>query len=558
MLYGLVILFSLSSFAYNCTSFWANGFPDRDHMRVENLCDEFLPERPINPKIKIYFTKPSEVTAEQKSRMAAMADALSYAYAKYEGLGRMPDVKAILYHRPHYSDADSLAFSFLNFYNEREACPILFYPLSLSLTKPHFQQLVAHELFHCFQKKNLKEQVNVVLNDREGLWWFEGTAQFFSNAVYPNSDFEYHSYFAPLAPEALLHEQESPYRLGHFFQSYFNNTGMSERRLVDVIRRFPTTATGDEAQVVARIPNIAMTFHKYAEELAAENLRDSSGAVAPLRANKTIQELTTAAHQEISVPYSDFTVQPVQLVFKAGRRYQLTLNLPAPTKVTMKKAEEVNFLPFMTVVTTPCEEDRKYDVVMTSVNPSLTAYTATIAIDSEQSPECACDVNKPPQDQCLAGSWTLDLSTMQAFMRRMMEGIPGTQVGEVSGLYDVTFLATGEAYFKPQELTSYVYLHREDGTTEMKSVMNGHAQTQYSTGQNMICSRSVLNNLNQRMTVTSNGNTQTTDISPPFEIGTYHFTYACEGDTLIYKEALGVGPHGSNITFDYVFRRIGR
>ncbi|MCM2350511.1 MAG: hypothetical protein NDI69_10865 [Bacteriovoracaceae bacterium] len=49
-------------------------------------------------------------------------------------------------------------------------------------------------------------------------------AQIFSNFVYHAHDFEYHSYFAPLTPETPLYEQESPYRLVHFFQSHFLTT----------------------------------------------------------------------------------------------------------------------------------------------------------------------------------------------------------------------------------------------------------------------------------------------------------------------------------------------
>lgn len=556
MIYILALLFSMSSFAYNCTAFWANGFPDADVRREEVQCDEFLPVTPINPRIKIYFTNGAAVTEEMKTSMRVMASALSYAYAKYDGLGNMPYVKAILYHRSHYSDANALAYSFVNFYSEPEACPILFYPLSLALSKPHFEQLAAHELFHCFQKKNFKEQVNVVTNQYEGMWWFEGMAQVFSNFVYPAHDFEYHSYFAPLTPETPLFEQESPYRLAHFFQSYFNNTGMSERRLVEVMRAFPTSALGDEAQLAARIPQIADKFHKYAEELTAGTLRDSSGAIAPLRANPTVIELSNAVRQEVRLSYTDFTVQPTRITFPAGYRYRLTLNLPGPTKVTMKKAEETHFLPFMDMVVSSCDEDRKFDIVMTSVNPLIAMNTATVIVEREQLEECACDVNKPPKDECLVGTWELDLTTMEAFLRRTIGSIPGTEVRGAAGSYRATFLESGEAYFKPEELTTLVHMQRAEDVTIIKNIINGSAQSQYSTGEGMICSRPIANNLSQRMIVTSDGRTHEQMITPPFEMGTYHFTYGCEGDTLIYKEALGVGPSGSNMTFDYVFRRI--
>ncbi|MCM2350510.1 MAG: hypothetical protein NDI69_10860 [Bacteriovoracaceae bacterium] len=96
MIYILALLFSMSSFAYNCTAFWANGFPDADVTREEVQCDEFLPVAPINPRIKIYLTNGAAVTEELKTSMRVMASALSYAFAKYDGLGNMLTVKAIL------------------------------------------------------------------------------------------------------------------------------------------------------------------------------------------------------------------------------------------------------------------------------------------------------------------------------------------------------------------------------------------------------------------------------------------------------------------------------
>ncbi|MCM2350512.1 MAG: hypothetical protein NDI69_10870 [Bacteriovoracaceae bacterium] len=150
---------------------------------------------------------------------------------------------------------------------------------------------------------------------------------------------------------------------------------MSERRLVEVMRTFPTSALGDEAQLAARIPQIADKFHKYAEELTAGTLRDSSGAIAPLRANPTVTVLSNAVRQEVRLSYTDFTVQPTRIIFPAGYRYRHTHNLPGPAKVTMKKAE--------------------------------------------------------------------------AFLKRTIGSIPGTEVRGAAGSYRATFLESGEAYFKP-------------------------------------------------------------------------------------------------------------
>src|SRR5690606_13470344 len=115
-----------------------------------------------------------------------------------------------------------------------------------------------------------------------------------------------------------------------------------------------TSPVGEEAQLAARIPEIADKFHKYAEELTAGTLRDSSGALTSLRATATVHELTTAMRQDVRLEYVDFSVQPHQLIFKAGYRYRLRISLSSPAKVTWKKAEDSEFQVMPTEVATGC------------------------------------------------------------------------------------------------------------------------------------------------------------------------------------------------------------
>ncbi|MCM2350513.1 MAG: hypothetical protein NDI69_10875 [Bacteriovoracaceae bacterium] len=53
-------------------------------------------------------------------------------------------------------------------------------------------------------------------------------------------------------------------------------------------------------------------------------------------------------------------------------------------------------------------------------------------------------------------------------------------------------------------------MRRMEDVTIKKNIINGSAQSQYSTGEGMI--------------VTSDGRTHEQTITPPFERGTHHFT----------------------------------
>lgn len=558
VLFFALCIFSASSHAYNCNSFWAAGFPDPEIAGEAVACDEFLPMVATHPSAMVYYTNSIAITEDSKLRLNLLAEALDYAFGKYVALGDMPTVKAIFYHRPHFGDRNALASAMITHFTEGESCPIMIYPSSNSLSKEYFQQLIARELFHCYQKKNAKEQVAAVNNLYIGDWWFNGLAQMFSNIVYPSNDFEYSTvHFAPLNASGLLYEQESSYRLVHFFQSYFNNSGASARVLTNMMLRFPTTSGSSEAETAMRIPDVANKFHKYAEELTAENLKDSSGVTAPLTVIPTPIEVTNAVTQTISLEHSDFTVKPYRLIFPAGGKYTLSLTVSSPTKVTMRKVEETEFRPVLSEITTDCDQDRKYDIVMTSVNSIPSGYTATLTIERQDNEACECDVNKLPKDSCLVGAWVLDNSSLDSFMRRTLGSMPNSRYEGSSGVYAAEFLASGEVVFKVQDFKTNVSLNHGAGRGSMVQTTNGTAVSRYSTGNHKICAQPQNNGLASETVVTVGGRTMRQRSTPPFDMATRSFTYACEGDTLVYKEAKGVGPGGSDMTFDFVFKRLG-
>jgi hypothetical protein len=47
----------------------------------------------------------------------------------------------------------------------------------------HFMQTIAHEMFHCYQVWNFPEQADDAWSVQD--WWGEGTANYFSNVVWP-------------------------------------------------------------------------------------------------------------------------------------------------------------------------------------------------------------------------------------------------------------------------------------------------------------------------------------------------------------------------------------
>ena len=102
------------------------------------------------------------------------------------------------------------------------ACPISVYPSAWGFEPDQFKQIIAHEVFHCVQDQR---KPAYVYEDTE--WYIEGTAEYFSNVVYPKADLEHTFLTAAVVNSALFPVvAERMAYSNYLFMQYLENCGL--------------------------------------------------------------------------------------------------------------------------------------------------------------------------------------------------------------------------------------------------------------------------------------------------------------------------------------------
>jgi len=448
----LLILMSLLSIhayaAIDCTTLWNRGFPDLGRQRVSFDCVRTLTR---NPNINIYISNElSDVidVIDLENLKTDLKASLVKSYAKYDALGDMPAIKAVLYHRPHYNDSPiqiTYAEASTNTPMSGESCPVIIYPSSLTFNRNHFKQIIAHELFHCYQWKNYKAKVDLGVNSALGKWWLEGTAQFMSNYVYPDYDMEYDSSFAPYSPLTPLPESEANgYGNVHFFQSLFNQSDANPSSIINFIGLMPTSSGMTQTSALARVNNIGPVFHHYAESMAVPSLIDSSGRRAPVNAAVAsemfeVNNLGGVFNKEFIV--TPYTIYNVSMALPTGYNYKISMTADDNVKYSIRETfgNTWNELPYE--IEGSCEEYKVYEIMLTATGSNLDSALANIKVESEESLTCPCA--GATIDQCMVGNWKLDPNSMEDLVRAMIGD--EAEVTRVEGYETMSLDRTGLA-----------------------------------------------------------------------------------------------------------------
>ena len=426
----LMCLWSAPAWAGDCATFWEQGIPDEPRRRTGAPCVEITPASGPVPPHRIYIAQSIAGDAEVLAQAQIIGRALKAAVTFYESKGRVPEISLIRFDEPKFDDALASAFTFTEFFENDETCPILVYPRSATLAPQELEQMIAHEVFHCVQKANFKEQVTAaVTGGAPGLWWFEGIAQYFSNVVYPTNDFEYSSRFPAPRPETPFFNEPNPYSTENFWQAYANHVDVGG--VFNAQEFMPAGGLTPRAKTAADLPEVSEALHRYARDVSRGRVRDSGGHYAPYRARFVRHEASIEPEQEITLEFKDFAVGAHRITLPPQRIWRLSVaNAPNGTKASIKKAGEEDYADFVAVFQTAsrCDEEETVEIVLTRVVEAPGDSAAVIRISSEDNPECKCDNPAARRDAalpaCVVGMWNVPLDVVQH---------PSKYAGSVSG-----------------------------------------------------------------------------------------------------------------------------
>lgn len=555
---AFLCLFSSAAFALDCSRFWVGGFPypGRQHERLD--CLEFPTS---SAEAQLYYPESVATDAATMVLLSNAAEALRASYERFSSIGRMPPVKAVFYTAADPGDGrdgvTTYAIAQIRWHRPGEACPVLIYPAARTFSPEGIKQLIAHELFHCFQKENFPAQTAAGSHppSPSGLWWLEGTAEFFSNYVYPTVDLEYGHHVGPYLPGNAMTDQGMGYGNVHFFQSLFNHHGV--RAVLDFMGHMPTSESANQNEALNSVSEIHSVFHKFAEEIAAHSVRDSSGSIGntPRPEVTQLADLAnTDATQERELVFLRQTVMPYHLKFPKKGTYRLQWVLPEGARGSYRRVGENTWATLPENFDSACEEDSNLEILISMVDSSVGMESAQLYVDRTEKTDCPCEPVGRPTDSCLFGRWQVDHSTILAMMNRQIRGPSGAQAISSDGVFVIELNEAGEMRWILAPWKTVVKAPLTSGVEMiMEQIYNGMTLSRYTNGEGKICSQITEANLSITKIVTIGGRSTTTT-STLGSAAPGNFTYTCTRNTLTYHQPVD-GP-AAGMIFEYVFHRL--
>lgn len=322
------------------------------------------------------------------------------------------------------------------------------------------QLTVAHELFHCVQYINWprKSQGSIFSNAE---WWMEGTAEYFSHAVYAEH--------APPSNRASLFDagigRGGLLRLAHanivFFSYYAAHHGGPEGVIRFITRM--SEALGEEAQrvAVAGVPGINEAFQDFALKYFDRDLRSPGGhafSVSP----------PTSAPVAITSPGSrtlrvrPWVIQPARFSFERGQDWRITQGTADGNAQFRARNDPARGSSWSgpPVTVHACASSPVLLLAATATNPG--AGENALELRFERTAPAAAAVTAC---QCPLGTWHMGTELLRA--------TPWNSIGDaalVSGGITLTFQPGGTAR---ATFNSITYEARIDRYSSIRTVLNG-------------------------------------------------------------------------------------
>lgn len=549
----------------NCASLWFAGFPYPGAEREPFSCIQ----HPASlPWAQLYYPESERLDPQTIALANAAGEALRESWDRFNSLRPMQEVRVVLYTRPAPSaeGVTTFAEAQIRWHRPGELCPVLIYPEAKTFSPEGMKQVIAHELFHCFQRKHFAAQALLGANPEilQGLWGLEGTAQFMSNWVYPRTDLEYSEAFDPYQPQSPLVNHPAPYGTVHFFQSLANQRGVES--ILSFLERMPESVGGNQEEALTSIEGIEDLFHSYAKDMTAHTLRDSGGhvgATPEVRATTLASLTEDEGSQERQLQIFPGTIMPYRLSFPKKGNYRLQWVLPEGARGSYRRVGESNWRPLPEIFETGCENDEVLEILVSLHHSSIGAETAFVYAErAEKDEACPCDFNQRPNHSCLYGTWEVDSESVLNFMRRLMPPEIFT-MESATGSFKVRFTRDGEVNWIMENWVIRMRMklpgrRGEVQWAQVTSTTNGENTGRYSNqGRTRMCAGGNSSTVVTMQEIQYPDGRVIRQPAPPIlpEAGRM-FTYECQGDQLLYKEALGAGPNGSDLKYDYLFRRL--
>ena len=450
----------------DCATLWRNRFPTGGGRYI---CFEYITGEVAGVgSYSVYYPASWAPDDPGRARLEATALAAHDAMTAYRAFGDIGPVNIIFSVLP--SPAGFLAEVYSRHPRGDEACPLLIFPRALAENDlDQFKQTVAHEIFHCYQVRNLNGQM--LGTDRSvRKWWSEASAEYFSNVVYDKVNYEYRhqgefDYSSPTTPLVQM-----DYGNAVLFQ--YLATRLGDAGVIRFLRSMPTS--GDEAAQIAALADYSdmqTIFHDFARAYLEGRIDDRGGGAFPVN---------PGAGDELHFPEGSggpliadpFVVTRFHVTFDDDLLYTLTTETSGVEGMHALRLGfgEGAWGPVPGTLNTACPLPPS-TLLLTNATPGG-AYEVQTSATTEDSGEC---------DRCLLGSWQMDLESYRAAFASLASTYisGGGTLDEVSGVVTALFLEDGHVYTTTEGFVAGGDFTLGDQPARVRLMMDGTVSSIY-------------------------------------------------------------------------------
>jgi hypothetical protein len=517
-----------------CQSIWTEGF----HSTIPVICFEYGERNVSGTDIWLYY--PSWWTEDEPKRayLASILEGAATAVGDYNAYGPnpLPPVTMVVTELPGFRPGTSIRDNNLmavarSFEFPSSDCYVGLFPFLFTVTPIQSEQAVAHEMFHCYEYKNLPGQVSGPESSASD-WWVEGAAEYFSNVVYPAVNLEY-QWLSQLP--ILMRDHRSlftwSYKSFIFFQYLENRPELGMNGVLQLLRSMATTGNqADQTTALAAFPNMERIFHDFALAVADQSIMDTNGSSIRFEVPSQVDTSFGSEATPGSSFYAPrFVVEIWPITFNQGLDFTLTLTVNTGSGLNDTRLVSTpgvwSALPG--TLSTSCLEGNYYLVITQTSVPEPDQYEILLRTDSRPAAN-VCDT-------CLLGNWRMDLPSYLTHLNALISrAAPNLVYTDIDGAVLVDFTPEMSV---TQTIDNLSVSAQADvagvGTQQFSFVMDGSSDATYTLAQNRITYLSFSDDINvttmlngQEMAAQTEADYMSTG---PMGSGA---TYICSGNTL--------------------------
>jgi hypothetical protein len=412
-----------------CQTIIDDGFPPPKPGQTPPVCVLYKQFTVLGKTYRIFYPKDMATSGATTANLAWTADALKTAAETYQALeGKtISDTDLVFATAPINKTKEGTEIAATAALSSDQICQIAVYKNVATQPEAPYKQLIAHELFHCYQQAFMKTADTPAYSKTK--WWIEGSAQYFSNVVYPKANAEM-GFAAAMDKRSV---KESLFDLSYendFFFQYMGNQ-ITPLGVLKVLTAFP--ASGEPTAYLnamnASIPDFETFFHEFGQAYLDGAIQDTGGGTAPF-APLPGDAVTMQDGGTQPLDTKPFTITRYRVIYEKGKYTQTETKTGKGMDTARPRDTVGTWAALPGEVGANCGK-RAFVMLVTSVTPN-NKYIVTIHYNKDKNAdETECDA-------CLIGSWRLDSNSFSNYMASVLK----PPVAHILGSADMTLTFT--------------------------------------------------------------------------------------------------------------------